>query len=328
MRIRATFVVVVLAMLAILCAPVCAQNPKTPVTISMVDHWTNLEAALAAPPDAPFYYPVLLHPRQLEKGQVVQGLPQTCYLEMDLPDRMGGRGFVKIEAGRKITYSEVTGEPLYLTECGNLIYGGIPIPPQKGEKGDPGQKGDPGGQGPPGPPGQNAAPADYNGYGGGYYPAYYPFALSFAWDWGIGWGTCFGYGYHHGGGHDRGVVVVNNYSYSTTRTVRRVAQRGVPPGGTTGSEGGGIIPGGNTGGTGAGGNTGTATSMRGTVISRQNTASRQVAMPRATATTQQRVVVAPRAATAVAQAQSQRVTQRAPQQRVAARSSSSGGHRR
>jgi len=343
MKIRAFVVVVMLAILVILCAPVCAQNLKTPVTLStMVDHWQTIEAALAAPPDAPFYHPVILNPRQPARGEKIVGWPQATFFEMDLPDRMGGHGFVKIEAGRKVICNEA-GEPLYLEECGNRLYGGIPIPPQKGEPGPPGLQGPPGQsgtsgetglQGPPGPPGQNAAPTVDSGYGGSeYYPTYPSSSdIPFFWDMSIGWGSCSSYGYHHGGGRGNrvSVVVINNNNNNNNRNYHHNTRQtqGIPPSGTTGPE-----IGGSSGNTGTGGSTGTPTSLR-TTTSRQAT-TQQATTQQRTATTAPRQATTQRATTqqrtattAPRQVQTQRATQRVgTQQHVAARSSS-GGRRR
>ena len=133
------------------CIPVNAQQ--------LVDHWsTASECTLAQ--DAPFYYPSVLKEQKLQKNEVVRGHSTGGCFEMDLPDRMGGRGWVKIEAGRRFVYDKTDGTVLRLAECNNIVHavasivGEItgPTGPQgpQGLKGEKGDKGEPGKDGAPG----------------------------------------------------------------------------------------------------------------------------------------------------------------------------------
>lgn len=119
----------------------------------LVDHWATVEECLAAV-DAPFYYPSTRSNKKLGPNEVVRGVPHASCIEMDLPDRMGGRGYVKIEAGREGTYNSQTGKMMTLYACRNEVYKVVPIPLPRGHDGKPGPKGDKGDVGPQGLPGQ------------------------------------------------------------------------------------------------------------------------------------------------------------------------------
>ena len=142
-------VIVLCTLIAILpSAPMFGADTTTP----LVDHWSALEECRVST-SAPFYYPSILHEHKLGENEVVRGLPVGCCVNMDLPDRSGKRGWVRIEAGRKFVYDKTDGKISRLAECNNSVYDFEPIPTLAGLKGDPGPKGDPGVQGPPGPRG-------------------------------------------------------------------------------------------------------------------------------------------------------------------------------
>ncbi len=135
--------------------------PTSAQTVTVVDHWATLNECLMAQ-SAPFYYPTILTQKKLREGEVVRGHPTGGCIEMDLPDRMGGRGFVKIEPGRRFVYDARTGKILRLAECNNAVYSETPFRPiwgipglrgPRGFRGVPGPTGPQGPMGPAGPPG-------------------------------------------------------------------------------------------------------------------------------------------------------------------------------
>ncbi|MBP6883946.1 MAG: hypothetical protein KBC06_01795 [Candidatus Pacebacteria bacterium] len=102
---------------------------------ALVDHWTT-EAECMRETSAPLYYPEILSRQALALNEVVRGHPTGGCFEMDLPDRLGGRGFVRIEAGRKFVYNRVTGKVLRLAECNNKVHSWTPFPrPRDGRDG-------------------------------------------------------------------------------------------------------------------------------------------------------------------------------------------------
>ncbi|MBI5139769.1 collagen-like protein [Candidatus Nomurabacteria bacterium] len=139
--------VLALVLLTTFASTVEAQTP-------LVDHWKTVEECLSAA-SAPFYYPSILNKRRLASGEVVLGPPTGGCLELELPDRLGKRGFVRIEAGRKLVYNIKTAKVLRLEECDNTAYSFTPFPPAKGERGEVGPQGPQGIAGPQGPPGQD-----------------------------------------------------------------------------------------------------------------------------------------------------------------------------
>lgn len=122
-----------LFLLATLGVPLAAQT-------SMVDHWSSAEQALAAT-SSPFYYPTLRSQQKLEANEVVWGHPTGGVFDMKLPDRLGNRGWVRIQAGRQFVYNRDTGKVLRLAECNNTVYGWEPFPPIQGLQGPPGPQG-------------------------------------------------------------------------------------------------------------------------------------------------------------------------------------------
>lgn len=137
-----------------------AGSPVSTAAQSVEDHWQTSEACLAAT-DAPFYYPRIKKSKALGGKEVVVGLPKSACVLMDLPDRLGGRGWVRIEAGRAVVYNSATGKYARLLECNNDIYDVVRMPlaagldGRNGERGGIGPEGPQGPMGPPGPPGRD-----------------------------------------------------------------------------------------------------------------------------------------------------------------------------
>ena len=127
-----------------------------PALAQVVDHWPTAQEALAAT-SAPFYYPTILSQRKLAEGEVVWAIPSGGVFDMKLPDRAGGRGWVRIEAGRRFVFERSTGQVLRLAECNNQVFGWEKFPPIKGLQGPVGPQGP---QGPQGLPGQNGKSAE------------------------------------------------------------------------------------------------------------------------------------------------------------------------
>ena len=120
-----------------------------------VDHWGTKDECVAAV-TAPYYFPTIKNPKKLVDGKVKRGLPTPSCIKMDLPDRLGGKGWVRIGADREIFFDEKTGEADNLAECSNHIYEIVALPApkgKKGDKGDPGQNGQDGAKGAKGDPG-------------------------------------------------------------------------------------------------------------------------------------------------------------------------------
>ena len=93
----------------------------------LMDHWSTATECLAAE-TAPFYYPTLVKQRPLANNEIVNGHPTGGCFEMDLPDRMGGRGFVRIEKGREFVFDRTTGAVLRLAVSNNAVYSWKPFP--------------------------------------------------------------------------------------------------------------------------------------------------------------------------------------------------------
>ena len=131
--------------------------------VPLVDFWSTEERCQAAT-NAPFYYPTRPRPKPLVPNEKIAGHSTGgCFL-MELPDRAieGGRGWVRLEAGRELVYDTRTGKPKRLKECNNDIDEERPFPPVEGRmgpegpegpKGDIGDKGDKGDKGDTGEPG-------------------------------------------------------------------------------------------------------------------------------------------------------------------------------
>jgi len=119
--------------------------------IETVDHWSTAEECLASV-TSPYYYPSILKSQKLEKDEVVRGPAVGGCVEMSLPEKLNGRGFVRIEAGRKFVFNEKTGKILRLAECNNEVFSYVPFPifSLTGMTGMTGQMGPQGIQGLPG----------------------------------------------------------------------------------------------------------------------------------------------------------------------------------
>lgn len=130
-----------------------------------VDHWKTGDECLAAPVTAMNYFPTILSKQTPAKGEIAGGFPSPRCVKMDLPDRWGGIGWVRIGSDRKIIFDEKTGKPLRLAECNNKIYEVVALPAVAGTPGATGAPGPQGPQGIPGPPGP-AGPAGRDGYDG------------------------------------------------------------------------------------------------------------------------------------------------------------------
>lgn len=91
-------------------------------------HWETVEECIAAT-GAPMYYPANPSPKPLGTNEIVVGLPDPSCVEMDLPEAMGGRGWVRTETGRRFVANRLTGQVLRLVECNNNVYDVVPIPP-------------------------------------------------------------------------------------------------------------------------------------------------------------------------------------------------------
>ena len=259
------------------CAPASAQK----------DHWSTVDQCVAATA-APYYYPTIVHRQAPANDEVAQGRPTPSCIDMTLPDRLGGRGWVRVGDDRKIIFSRTTGKPLRLAECNNQIFAIVALPPTPGTPGPQGPQGVPGPPGPQGPQGvqgvppaqtmaqqavaiqappppvyQDQVPGFFAGLATGCLlgPALGILGGSYGGGYPVG-----GYGYvggpvyvggrvHVGSGHHR-PIHYNHGSGHGGGGYRPT--RGIPPGGSTGPAyvGGGRPPGGGTGsGTGSGGNT-------------------------------------------------------------------------
>lgn len=133
-----------------------ASAQTTPVPL--VDHWATKEECIGAT-TAPFYLPSILRQQPLAENEVIRGLVGGCY-KMDLPDRLGGVGWVRIESGRPGVFDRRTSGPLRLKECNNKLHEWEFFPPTpladsvRKLKGDPGPPGRDGVNGIPGAPGR------------------------------------------------------------------------------------------------------------------------------------------------------------------------------
>ncbi len=127
------------------------------------DYWKTQKECEAAT-TARYYWPSILKTQKLATGEAVYGNPNGGCADMDLPDRIGGRGWVRTEPGRLFVYNE-KGEILRLMACNNKVYAFVPFPPPPkpldGKTGSPGSPGQNGERGLPGPP-SAPAPAPVN----------------------------------------------------------------------------------------------------------------------------------------------------------------------
>lgn len=102
-------------------AAVSAVDAETPDQGILSHFSSHGECELAR--DAPFYYPAKPVKRfTRSENEIVLGTPTGACVDMELPEVLGGRGWVRIEAGRRLVYSRTTGKALRLEECDNEIY--------------------------------------------------------------------------------------------------------------------------------------------------------------------------------------------------------------
>lgn len=136
----------------------------------LVDHWKTLEECMAG---TEYYTPSILGQRKLAPDEVVIAHAIGGCADMDLPDRLGKRGFVRIAPSStpNLVFNIKTAKVVKDFRCMNqvhsftpfkltLVLAGLPgkngytpvkgvdyfdgKPGERGEKGDKGDKGDPG----------------------------------------------------------------------------------------------------------------------------------------------------------------------------------------
>ncbi len=129
--------VIFVFMLGLLLAPATVASAQTTRPFSnaaiaqsvqtfVVDHWATADACVAAQ-SAPFYVP---SKRDVPLGpdERVGRFARNSCVEMILPDRIGGRGFVKAHAGDEFVYSVKTGAIVRFLPCNNDVFGWVEIP--------------------------------------------------------------------------------------------------------------------------------------------------------------------------------------------------------
>ena len=94
---------------------------------SLVDSFSTSQECLAAI-SAPFYRPSLARKQELGSDEVVRGHPTGGCFELALPDRVRGRGWVRIEAGRPFVYNRTTHVAVRLAASNNHKYDEVPFP--------------------------------------------------------------------------------------------------------------------------------------------------------------------------------------------------------
>ena len=108
-------VLFVLFVVAILCSLGTAEA-------QVVDHWKTETECLAAT-DAPYYNPTAsARPRLLGTDEVIYEYPTDACVEMVLPDRFGGRGWVRVKAGWQSVRLRESGEFRRMAKCDNEIF--------------------------------------------------------------------------------------------------------------------------------------------------------------------------------------------------------------
>lgn len=106
------------------------------------DYWLNAAECTTVPAaTTPFYHPSILRKQVLGPNEIIRGHPTGGCFEMVLPDRLGGRGHVRIEAGRQFVYNRLTGQVLRLSECNNVVFSWVPFPSLTGRDGRDGTDG-------------------------------------------------------------------------------------------------------------------------------------------------------------------------------------------
>lgn len=98
----------------------------TVVHAQPVYHWATSQECLAAT-GAPFYYPTIINDRKVTADEMVLGSSVGACVDMDLPESVGGRGWVRIGPDRRFVYNRKTGMVLRLEECQNKVYAVMPF---------------------------------------------------------------------------------------------------------------------------------------------------------------------------------------------------------
>ncbi len=124
---------------------------------AMVDHWSTAAECKAAV-DAPFYRPSILGRHTLSKTEIVRGVPLGGCADMDLPDRLGGRGWVRVAQNTDMVFDVNTAKVVRLAECMNVVHEYQPFDRLVGLTGPRGLQGIPGPQGIQGPKGDKGDP--------------------------------------------------------------------------------------------------------------------------------------------------------------------------
>ena len=134
------------------CIPAFAQAP------AVVDHWKIADECFAG---IGYYVPDITTNKKVAKGEIVMGHPTGGCFEITLSPAKGGRGFVRMEAGRRFVFEQATGKILRLAECNNRVFGWVPFPspPVPGQPGQNGRDGKDGEAGPAGRDGRDGKDA-------------------------------------------------------------------------------------------------------------------------------------------------------------------------
>ena len=90
------------------------------------DNWLSAAECLAAE-TAPFYQPALVTRVAVGKNEVIKEHPTGGCFELDLPDRLNGRGFVRLEMGRRLVYDGTNNRILRLAGSNNSVYSWVPF---------------------------------------------------------------------------------------------------------------------------------------------------------------------------------------------------------
>lgn len=122
------------AIVVLILALCLGSIPAMAQTTPLLGYWKT-EAACMAAKNSPYYYPTVLSKKKMVPGEAIYGNPTGGCADMDLPDRLGGRGWVRIGPDRKLVYDLTTGKILRLEECDNKIYAWAPFPEPQGAPG-------------------------------------------------------------------------------------------------------------------------------------------------------------------------------------------------
>ncbi len=92
--------------------------------IPVVNHWgTSGECSSAT--TAPNYRPSVASQKPLGSNEVIQPHPTGACVDMIVPESLGGRRWVRIEAGRPFVFNQRAGKMLRLAECDNEVFGEV-----------------------------------------------------------------------------------------------------------------------------------------------------------------------------------------------------------